>query len=329
MPAGGLDSPTFEVFSLALGMILLAVDVAVLYLLYRIAERVWGVERANWVGWVYAGLSFPLLLMVYAHQGVAVMFTLLAIHALLIEKPEVSAVALGLGIAAKLTPAFFLGPAARWLWSQWGRLARYILIAAAVAAATYIPFVLAGSGEWVAASFRALSRVASYSTIWAALDGNWTTGYYGPLTTRLDLAQAASPPGNPPVIPAWAGLLVFAVVYAWIFFKPLDTHPRNLVRFSTLTALLFHLWSRGWSPQWALGLIPLLLLSFPDTRGLAWVLGLTALAPHSWPFGGALPSHYLVFVGMVGRTLLFLVAAWRLYRSIWPGKSKDVLPKSG
>jgi hypothetical protein len=222
-----------------------------------------------------------------------------------------------------------LGPAVRWLWERRRLAAIYVGVSLLAASLTYLPFVWMGSGEWVAASFRALFSVASYATPWAVLDGNWGTGYYGPLTTRLDLTLATQPPGNPAVVPGWLTAGVFGILYTVLFFRPFKPTRKNILRFTLLTAILFHLWSKGWSIQWAVGLIPLFLVCFPDARGLGYILGMTALSHHQWPFGQALESRYLIFVGMFGRILLMLVAGWRLAEALWRGRSKDVLPNTG
>lgn len=318
-PLGDIFSFGYQLFFRILGVILLAFETGVLCLLYRIAQRAWGEATAERLAWIYSGLSLPLFFLVYAHQLVAAFFLLLAIDHLLTHHWGRSALALGLGIAAKFTPAFLLAVVGRMFWPNWRKLVVYALGVSLVVGLVYLPFVLLGGGEWVAASFRAVGSVGSYGTVWAMLDGNWGPGTYGPLATRLQLGQAQVTHANPAVLPGWLTLAVFAVLYAWIFFRPLQLRePRQVIWFTTLTSVIFHLWSKGWSPQWAVMFAPLMLLSFPDAEGLRWVLLLTALIFVEWPIVSAVPLPALTAIFVLLRTLLFVALGVRVFRLLWP-----------
>ncbi len=96
-----------------------------------------------------------------------------------------------------------------------------------IVGAIFAPFVLLGGGPWVAASFVTLSRLASWSTPWALIDGNWGPGDAGPLSTRFDLAAIYHLPGNPPSFPALT-IIVFGAIYLWLFRRPIDlANPRH------------------------------------------------------------------------------------------------------
>ena len=119
MPVGDVGGFGYDIYSRVLGGLLLIFDSGSLILLHRIAARAWGVQKANWLAWVYASLSLPLYFWSYAHQGIAVFFMLLALYAFCAGQFAGSAVAVGLGFAAKITPAFLLGPAVKFLWPHW------------------------------------------------------------------------------------------------------------------------------------------------------------------------------------------------------------------
>jgi hypothetical protein len=254
-----------------------------------------------------------------SQNSVVAFFTLLAMARFLETRLASSAAALGLGIAAKLTPVFMLGPVARFLWPNWRRVVRYGLITAVTVGAIFAPFMLVGGAPWVAASWLMLGRLGSWSTPWALLDGNWNPGDAGPLSTRFDLDAINHLPGNPPVIPGWLTLVVFGALYLWLFRRPLDPkNPRHFLWFATLTLLIFVFWSKGWSPQWATLIIPFMLLAFPNQRGLALVLALTAILFVEWPLSAALKSNGLLAVAILARTALFIAASVMLFRKIWP-----------
>ncbi len=251
-----------------------------------------------------------------------VFFVLLSIERYLSRRTVQSAFALGLGIAAKLTPLFLLAPVARFLWEERQKAVRKILIYCAVAIVTasafYLPFLALGGGPWVAASFIAFEKAGSWSTVWALLDGNWGPGDYGHLINRLDLIQASLLRGNPPRIPEVFRTAGFAILYGWLFLKPLKScQPEKFIWFASVTCMLFHLWSKGWSPQWATLIIPFLLLSFPDQRGLKTVLWLTVFTFLEWPVSSALGSRILYTVAILGRTALLGLGTFWAARNLW------------
>lgn len=326
LPPGDVYSFSYLLFARLLGAILLVFDAGVLLLLHAIAARVWGQARAIQLAWVYAALSLPLLFWTYSHQVVAVFFLLLAIYWFIEPRPLGSAAALGLGIAAKITPVFLLAPAIKFTWPRRGKAAAYSLVACIVPLLTYLPFFLLGGGSWVVASFTAMAKVGSYGTLWAMLDQNWGPGNYGPLETRLQLEQAGAIQANPSVIPGLLILGFFALMYALAYFRPVDrSDPRHFIWFTTLTMIFFHLWSKGWSPQWIVLVIPLLLLSFPEGGGLRWVLWLTALILAEWFFSAIFQSPILASIFILLRTLLFVWIGLALFRRLWGRPGNEAL----
>jgi hypothetical protein len=282
---------------------------------------VWGRDKAIWLGWVYALLSLPLFFWLYAHQGVVVFFIMLSIFWFITKKYPASAIALGLGVAAKLVPIVILPPVVKFLWPRYRKVLLYSLLVLLVFALTYLPILINGGASWVVASFKALSRVGSYGTIWAIFDGNWGPGTYGPLDTRLDISQAEVVQANPSILPGWIVLLVFALFYAWFYFRPNDvTDPKHFIWFTTLTWIIFYLYIKGWSPQWAVMLVPLLLLSFPNHLGLTLTLLLTSIVFLEWPLNAVIEARSLSVIIIIGRTLFFISVLLLLIRNMWPSK---------
>jgi hypothetical protein len=322
LPAGGLDSFTYQFYARLLGCVLLVFEAGVLILIHQIAARTWGLAKADWLGWVYSSLSLPLFFWNASQNSVVAFFALLAIYWLMKERWARSAVALGLGIATKFTPFFLLAPAIKLLLPNLRKSIGYAAITGLVVGLIFAPFFLLGGGPWIVASFVMLSKIASWSTPWALIDGNWSPGDAGPLSTRLQLDLATHLPGNPPVVPWIVTIAIFAIVYWLIFRRPIDRRdPKHVIWFSTLTAMIFLLWSKGWSPQWATLIIPLWLLSFPDRRGLTLTLLLTALVFIEWPLSDALQSRVLLAGSIIGRALLFIGVAVMTFRQLWPSPS--------
>ncbi len=122
LPAKLMNEFGYAFFLRILGSILLLFDAGVLVLLYRIGAKVWGNAAAAWLSWVYLSLSLPMFFWNYSHQVVPTFFLLLAMDLFLSQRRTLSALALGLGIAAKLTPLFFLAVALKFLWPDWKRI---------------------------------------------------------------------------------------------------------------------------------------------------------------------------------------------------------------
>jgi len=120
---------------------------------------------------------------------------------------------------------------------------------------------------------------------------------------------------------ALAALLFYVVTFASL---PSALPPRRRVVFAALSMFLLFLLSKGWSPQFALYLIPLLLIVFPLGEGGLWALVLTLLAFLEMPVWAAcvlpqagptaLGSQLLLQGTTIARTALFLVVIVRLYR---------------
>ncbi len=323
LPPGDLTSFTYQLYSRLLAVVFLIFETGVLILLHRIAARLWDNERADWLGWVYSVLSLPLFFWNMSQNSVTAFFTLLAIERFIHLRWRTSAVALGLGIATKFTPVFLLAPAVKFLWPDRKNALLYGAITVLTIAAIFVPFFVLGGGPWVVASFVVLARLGSWSTPWALIDGNWSGGDAGPLETRLQLDAINHLPGNPAVIPGFLTLIVFGLLYLWIFLRPIDRrNPRHFVWFSTLTAIIFILWSKGWSPNWVTLIIPLILLSFPNQRGLWLVLALTGIVFAEWPLSDAFRSRPLFVIAILARTALFIAVALMTARHLWPSNKK-------
>jgi hypothetical protein len=315
VPMGGIDSFGYQIFARLLGAMMLLFDAGVLILIHRIAQKVWGLEQANWSGWVYATLSVPLFFWNASQTSDVVFFSVLALYWFIVDRRTRSAVAVSLGIAYKIIPVFLLGLVVRGLWPKWKAIGWYVLVVAIVLGLIFAPFVALGGGPWITASLAGMFTRASYATPWALLDGNWGVGDVGDVPTRTQLDLATRVYGNPPVIPSLLVLALFASLYLWLFRRPIEAHdPRHAIWFSTLMLMLFHLWSKGWSPQWATLIIPFILLSFPNQRGIGLILLLTGLVFLEWPLADALQSRSLLTIAIVGRTALFVYIGVRCGR---------------
>lgn len=312
LPAGDLDSFSYLLYSRILQIMLLPFEAGVLILTYSLAQKIWDTEKANRIGWYFISLSVPLYYWVFSHNSVMVFFFLLAMVLFLNNHFSFSAIGLGLGVLTKLTPIVLIPPVVKFLWPRYRRIILYGALCLLTMAIVFVPFILLGGGEWILASFVSITKGSSTRTIWAMIDGNWDTGYLGPLLNRIDLDKVYNfnSTGNPPRIPPMIPLMVVVIVYAIIFFKNIKRTPVHFIWFTTLTVTFVHIWFKSWSPQWATLFIPLLLISFPDIKGLVLILFLTGTVVLEWPLGAVLHSQLFLSISIIGRTILFVYIAF-------------------
>ena len=159
------------------------------------------------------------------------------------------------------------------------------------------------------ASLKAQPTRSSWETAWALLDGNMTTGAFLLVNDRLDPTIAGIPRGQPAKIPTYLTLVPFAALGGWLFWRVRLQTDRALISFLGLTWIVFLTWSPGWSPQWILYLIPLVLLTSSFRAGLYGASLLILLALLEWP---TLLAHG-IFEG------LWLVVPLRLALFAWLG----------
>ncbi len=208
-------------------------------------------------------------------------FLLLGLLGLLRRQETRSALAVGVGALTKFVPALLFGAVLRF--RRPGQSVRYILIAGAVFVLAYLP-LFALNAEMTTVSLIAQFDKPSYQSVWALLDGNFTTGNFGALETHFDPVGVNAVTGNPATIPAWLRLAVAGGIGLIIFLRTRRFDDIGLVAFTGITLLIFFLQSQGWSPQWLTQIIPLVLLVFPSKNGVLVTVLLSLIVFTEYPF---------------------------------------------
>jgi hypothetical protein len=300
-----LSGGTLHLYGYALAFLMTLCDVANVILLIRIARKSLAPPAEERLGWVYAGfLALPAFGW-WTFEPLVVLWLLLALDALLSERPTRAGLAIGLGVLTKLIPGIVL--AAAWRFWPPKRWARTTAAAAIIVAAGILPF-LALRPEMTLASLRSQAAKGSWETVWALLDGNPGTGIFGPLSERLDPAEATMPRGQPARIPHWIPSLIAGAIALWAFLRAQGDRRKALPLLAFLLALLF-LWSRGWSPQWLAYLVPLLLLSVSLRQSLVFGLNLVAISLLEWPVLLTRGRFDLLWIPVILRTSVILLLA--------------------
>ena len=269
-----------HVYSYLLILLLFAADLGSLLLFARLGARL-DDQPPVWRGVIYAALLAGLAYSWWYFDSLAVFFTLLALELSFSRRsPVYAGGALALGILTKLFPVLLLPALWRWLPA---RRAAWISAAAAGLVILVYGGLWAASPQYTLASLQSQSAKGSWETVWALLDDNLQTGNFGPEIARLDPATAALPMGRPALVPPWVSLVVFGALGLFLWLRSRPSTPRAVLAFAGLTWVIFLLWSPGWSPQWVLYLIPLILLVLPERLALLLTGALVLANLLEWP----------------------------------------------
>jgi len=313
-------------FILILGSIFLLFEVGNFWLLHRLSQRLWANSpTANRVMWLYLGLFPPVYAMLGFFDCIALFFILLALDTLLNNRPTLSALSVGVGFMVKILPILMLPVAARRIWQQYrenGRAAAteitiYSLIVGLTIMGILAPFLLNGP-QWVETSARSMLSRSSWETVWAVMEGYYGFGLVA--GDRLNPAETNFA-AHPSTLPWWLISLFFGGWYLLIFSAAADyEQERKLFAFCGLTVSTMLLYSKGYSPQFIVYLLPFIILLFPNERGLTYSLILTGLNVLEQPIYFVLiPSAtWLLTFVVITRFVILLILTAEFWLIIWP-----------
>lgn len=312
---------SYSSFAMVFSALMLAFDVGNLLLVRRIGSRLHGANTGMALAWVYALMPVPAVFIFWNFEPMVAFFLLWALAALIDARDTRSAIAAWLGALVKFTPALILG--AVWRYRSTGAALRYTLIAVGGFVLVYLPLLL-GNADMTLPSLLAQFNKASYQSVWALIDGNYTTGNFGPSLERLDPAAAYQLEGNPPVIPGFIRLGTAALIGLAVFVTARRRDARGVAAFVAITLLIFFLQAQGWSPQWLAQIVPLILICFPTRNGVIAVILLSLVSFAEYPFlfirtgdtGGVITGDLVApFVALVlARTTILMGMCIALYQ---------------
>jgi hypothetical protein len=288
------------------------------YLFQQIAEEIWGQKGGHQRTILYAMMLVGLFYGWTYFDCLAVFLTLLGLYLALKSRYVHAGVVLGVGGLVKWFPMLVL-PA---IWKKLRRKKAFQVVASALMVLIIIwgaLFLI--SPTLTKASLISQGAKGSWESIWAILDGNLQTGNFNPAANRLDPETASLPAGHPAMISPWLTLIIFSGLGLYIFWKGKVDTVRQLTAFSGLTMILFFIWSPGYSPQWVLYIIPLVLLSFDSSRSLligAVILFINLL---EWPLLLSRGLFQYLPSLIVFRTLIYLLVGWLFTDLIFKNRS--------
>jgi len=294
-------------FIYALIAIFSIIQAANIYLFQKIARAI-NAENES-INRVYVYVSFLVgLFYGWAYfDSLAVFCLLLGLYLITIKNARAAGLVIGVGGLIKWFPVLVL-PAA-WKWLKTKKALTVVIIAVFVISLGW-GLLLGISPEFTKASLTAQGAKGSWETVWALIDGNLSTGNFNPDIDRTIASSASISTGNPPVVPVWLSLLILGGIGLWVFWKSTIESAYQIIGMSGFTMIMFFLWSPGYSPQWTLYLLPLVILCFKNNRSLLIALVLTLVNLLEWPI--LLSRGWFQYLDeiVLTRTAIFILLAF-------------------
>ncbi len=268
------------VYDFLMCIIIAAAGMGMIIVFRKIAVRVFGEEEGQERSLIFNILTLFLPYNWWYAEPITVFLFLLGIWLILQQNDSLAGIWIGIGMLSKWFPLFLLPGLLGF--RSWKRLVKISLIAVGLTALVFGILWIA-SPEMTTASLIAQPGRSSWQTIWALLDNNLTTGAFLTIEDRLHPEIAGIPRGNPALISNNLTLALFGLLGAFFLWKRNTFDDRSYIAFTGITWVVFLLWSPGWSPQWMLYLIPLILLSLPLSQGLLITILFILLTFIEWP----------------------------------------------
>ncbi len=301
-----------HVYLYILLFILTAADAGNLILFSRLAEKYFSPENGYRRVLTYA---FVLIVLPYSwwyFDPLAVFFMLSGITLLLEGKEKSAGIVFGGGLWIKFFP--LIGLMAGWKTSRPWQFIRSGMISLVIGAVVFGGLYLA-SPDYTRTSLISQAGKGSWETVGALIDGNYRTGAMAAPEARGDIASVADNlSSNPARIPPYITLVLFVILGIWMLSKVKITAGIKSIQVVCFTWALFLIWTPGFSPQWILYLIPLVLLSLPEREGFLFTAVLVLINLAEWPLLLSRGMFWTLFLTVPVRTLLFVALAYRAYQ---------------
>ncbi|MFN7036133.1 MAG: glycosyltransferase 87 family protein [Bellilinea sp.] len=312
-------------YDFLMALVLALAGSVTLYLFQIIASQLHGESAGQIRSLVLFGIFAVLPYTWWYADSLILLLMMAGIWSVIQKKDKQAGLWIGLGILAKWFPLFLL-PA---LIHQ--RPLKNILKTSGIALTLVLVVfaVLYGiSPEMTMASLSAQPGRSSWQTVWALIDGNLTTGAYLTTEQRLDPSQSAFRIGNPPVIPPLLTLPVFCSIGIILLARRSQPSNSNFLLNVGVVWIIFLLWSPGWSSQWVLYLLPLVLLTLPIGMGVLFSLGLVTIHVIEFPFllGRYLTQSLWITIPIRILLLIIILIQW-LFMSQQSVKREQNLPQ--
>ncbi len=312
-------------FNALLGLTLLIFEAGNLVILYAIGRRAAGRETALRVAVAYALLFTPFYVLTGYYDSLPLFFMLLGLYLTLKARDWPGGMALGVGFALKVTPIVLAPVAVRVLPDLRARVRHIAGVVAAIVVLS-VPFWVLNRDLYLM-SFRSAMQRSSWESLWAVLEGYFSFGVvagdrFDPTVTDFSVHPATLP---------WLWIAVaFVAFYLWLYTRRIDYRdPMKVLALAGATMAGFMLYSKGYSPQFLLYLLPFILLVCPPGRAVGYAVALMVLnflehpvyfvmlPEQHWLLTWIVSWRALLFVALIVEAVFVLFAGPEAIRRIW------------
>ncbi len=309
--SGGLE-PNYDYLFV---FFLIFVDAANLILFAKISDNIHGIQSGQWRMLSYLAILIAFSYTWWYFDSLVVFAILLGLYLLHRQRDLLAGGAIAFGALTKFFPLALL--AMVWCFLPIKRALKVTISAVALIVLAYGSLYLV-SPSFTRASLISQLNKGSWETVWALIDGNLQTGLFGPYSEKLIPELANETSRNPPVINPLISLIFFGGIGFWIFLKPKERGLIQVIAFTGLTLCLTFLWSPGWSPQWVLFLIPLILLSLARREALLMTATIVLVNVLEWPVLLSRGLFNDLWITVILRTLILILLALTWFTRLNP-----------
>ena len=290
-------------YNTLLGLSLLPFEVGNFIVVYLLSLQLYDRIRALTCALIYACLFAPLYVWSGWSDSMPLFFLLLGLYLLLRNRGIAAGILAGTGFWVKVIPILLLPIGLRVL-AGLRRKAVFLIAACVTLVLIALPFLWINA-RFLWAFFANMLGRSSWETVWALLDGYYSYGVVSADRFAVPTDFSTHPSSLPwPLI-----TVVFALILLWLYTRRLDYWSKfRVVALTGLTVNLFTLYSKGYSPQFIVQLIPFALLLLPSLRGVAYIILLDLINfLEATVYFIMLPQeHWLLIATVLSRTLLIL-----------------------
>jgi hypothetical protein len=291
-------------YNTLLGLSFLPFEIGNFVLIYLLGQQLYDRGKALICAVIYASLFAPVYVWSGWNDSLPLFFLLLGLYLVVRRKGFAAGAIAGLGFWVKVTPILLVPVGLRVLQGLRSKV-RLLVGCAAALIVVAAPFAVANSG-FLWTFFANLLRRSSWETIWALLDGYYS---YGVVTAdRLTIPSDLST--HPSSVPWGLVTLVFGLILLWLYTRRMDYSDKmRSIALAGVTVNLFMLYSKGYSPQFIVQLIPFAVLLLPNLRGVSYVILLDVINfLEGTVYFIVLPQEHWLLVATVLLRTLILVA---------------------
>jgi hypothetical protein len=298
-------------------LFLVFADGAILYLVFRLGQHLYGTRLGTLAAIVQTVLFVPIYIYTGWFDTWPTALVLLSVLLAVERRPRLAGVVVAVGALTKIFP-LLVAPIA---WSYFRSVQRkvfalWITVTALIIA---LPLLIAGPTMTLASARGFLQRL-SWETIWALLEGYTGSGGMPTPAQRFN-PQQLSWVQHVTLIPGWLLLAaLIATIVIVLLRAPRPATARSVVILTGLLINLMLLFSKGYSPQYLTWVIPWLAMLGIEYRRF-WMLGVglavTNLLEYPVYFHFFASEQWLYTIVVVTRTILMIMVAVFQWRALF------------